>query len=133
MSSLSVKDVDNLDFLTDEWFTEFFHPTLEWNKEDLWCVAEINCKPVALGFVRGWHDNWPEKVLGLVVHPDYREMGIGKLLVLLLQINTRFRGEKKLRLHVSPDNIPASLLYTNQGFETEGRRDDGEFIMRKEL
>jgi ribosomal protein S18 acetylase RimI-like enzyme len=133
MQELCIKRTCNLDFLNDSWFSETFHPNLVYNDDDIWDVVEVDGEVVGLGFVRGWHDNWPEKVLGIVVKKEWRHKGIGKLILLVLEVESRLRGLKSIRLHCRDDNIDASMIYVHEGYFTEDRREDGEYIMRKEL
>lgn len=87
----------------------------------------------AVGFIRGWNENWDDKCLGLIVHPRYRGRGYGSLMLHFLETVARNRGEKRLRLHVNPHNHPARKLYEKNYWYPYGRRDDGEIIMYKQL
>lgn len=58
----------------------------------------------------------------LVVHPEFRRKGFGRLLLLTLFAEARLKGAKKATLEVSSENIAARALYKSLGFETTGSR-----------
>jgi ribosomal protein S18 acetylase RimI-like enzyme len=92
-----------------------------------------NSKMIAFGMIRGWDEGWDEKVLGLIVHPDERGHGLGTFVIQELENEAREEGVTQLRLHVSPQNKTAINLYHKMGYHKDGTREDGEWIMRKEL
>lgn len=96
-------------------------------------VIHNKCGIVAFGMIRGWDEEWDDKCLGLIVHPDHRGRGYGSLMLHYLETVARNRGLKKLRLHVSPKNHIARKMYEKAFWYPYGRRDDGEIIMYKRL
>ena len=58
----------------------------------------------------------------LAVHPEFRRKGFGRLLLLTLLVEARFKGAIKATLEVSSENIAARALYKSLGFETIGSR-----------
>lgn len=92
-----------------------------------WVLMTIGTE--ACGWVR-WEPGWEMPVLGLVVHPISRGMGLGSLLIRLLE-DVVFRYTNKLRLHVNPLNTAALSIYLNRGYVKTGERDDGEWILVK--
>ena len=84
---------------------------------------------IGYGFLRGWHDDWPDICLGVVVHPEYRGLGYGeKICRFLLEVG-RKRGLQRIRLHVWPGNKTALRLYRKLGFQFDGKiRNNGELI-----
>lgn len=96
---------------------------------DFYCGLFINDKIIGYGFLRGWKEEWDDICLGLIIHPDYREMKFGTLLLNFLIQEARIRELHKIRLHVNVDNRAAMQLYQNAGFGFTGeRRDNGELI-----
>ena len=84
---------------------------------------------IAYGWLRGWDDNWPDKCLGLIVHPQYRRQKYGELLCRMLLLAGKQRNLARVRLHVHPDNEPALGLYRKIGFAFDGtKRADGELV-----
>jgi RimJ/RimL family protein N-acetyltransferase len=80
--------------------------------------------------VIGWCDISPRKQegfghcgeLGMGVHPQYRRMGIGKLLAIHTIKKAKEIGVERIELEVFASNIPAITLYENIGFTPEGRK-----------
>ena len=85
-------------------------------------------KSIGFGMLRGWDEGWEDVCLGLVVHQNYRKQGCGSFLMKCLIDEAKRRKVSRIRLHVSPRNLPAIKLYKKLGFKQEGTRDDGELI-----
>jgi GNAT superfamily N-acetyltransferase len=79
--------------------------------------------PVGLtGFWLG-HKLWCEKYLeidNLIVHPDHRSKGIGKLIVDYLTEKAKNEGCSMLALDSYTDNFPAHKFFYNEGFVPRG-------------
>ncbi|NPA85344.1 MAG: ribosomal protein S18-alanine N-acetyltransferase [Crenarchaeota archaeon] len=60
-------------------------------------------------------------LLNLAVHPDYRRMGIGKLLLQSLEKLAKRKGLKEIYLEVEEDNEVAKSLYKKLGYVEKGR------------
>jgi ribosomal protein S18 acetylase RimI-like enzyme len=89
--------------------------------------------PIGLAFIRGWADNWDEKVFGIVVDQDHRGWGIGSLLLQTAIVEAKLRGLGSLRLHVDEKNAAALKLYAKFNFLPDDLREDRQLIMRKVL
>lgn len=61
-------------------------------------------------------------ILDIAVHPDYRGMGIGRLLVEKVLEECRKRGAEFVSLEVRASNANAIGLYERLGFVVTGRR-----------
>ena len=59
--------------------------------------------------------------LGVTVHDDYQNMGLGTAMVNHLLYIARKRGLKKVFLLVNTDNARAIHVYEKCGFQTEGK------------
>lgn len=73
----------------------------------------------------------------LAVHPGYRGLGIGTLLLESLIALARQRSVERITLEVRPSNAPAQYLYRKYGFKVRGVRkryyiDEDALIMWKE-
>jgi len=102
--------------------------------QDTYCFMYLEYKMVVFGMIRGWDDNWDDKVLGIVVHPDHRGNRYGTLMMQTLHTIASMRGLKRIRLHVAEDNACAIKFYDNIGYEYYGKRNDNdELIMYKEI
>lgn len=61
--------------------------------------------------------------LGIVVHPDYRRMGVGRALMgYALDLADNWLMLVRVELGVYPDNAKAIALYSSMGFVREGVR-----------
>jgi RimJ/RimL family protein N-acetyltransferase len=60
--------------------------------------------------------------LSIVIHHDWRDVGIGSAMVRAAQDWVRERGLVKLALAVFPDNARAIAVYAHAGFVREGLR-----------
>ncbi len=59
--------------------------------------------------------------LGIMVHDDWRQCGVGTaLLTALIDLADNWLGLKRLELNVYTDNAPEVALYRKFGFEVEG-------------
>ncbi len=58
----------------------------------------------------------------LVVSPDFRRRGMARLLLAAAEDFARDAGKKTVGLHVSGNNLPALLLYENEGYEEVSRQ-----------
>jgi len=101
--------------------------------QDVYCFMYLEYKMVAFGMIRGWDDGWDDKILGIIVHPDFRGNGYGKLMMQTLHTVASMRGLKRVRLHVDKENESAIHLYNKLGYRHNGFRKDGEWIMIKEI
>lgn len=70
-------------------------------------------------------------ILGILVHPSYRNLGVGKSLIEEACEESRRRGKKKIVLSVFHTNPRAIKLYEKVGFDIVGRR-RGQFQVNGE-
>ncbi|MHA1145094.1 MAG: GNAT family N-acetyltransferase [Candidatus Helarchaeota archaeon] len=91
---------------------------------DLFLVAEDTTKFKKIGFVlvdinglRGVKHS--SLIYAIAVHPDYRRLGIGKLLIneLVQRLRTNHVKIKTIYLHVQETNEGAITFYKNYGFK----------------
>jgi ribosomal protein S18 acetylase RimI-like enzyme len=101
----------------------------EWGRKgDRALVALIDDKPIGAVWYRlfdetnkgyGYVDNkTPE--LGIAILPDFKQKGIGTILMKEINQQARNDGYKSLSLSVDPDNDIAVRLYEKLGFEHFG-------------
>jgi RimJ/RimL family protein N-acetyltransferase len=79
--------------------------------------------PVAylhFGISNKWTRKGYQASIGIVVHDDYQNQGIGTTLVKYGLERMRELGYKKVWLHCWHENTAARKLYTNAGFKIEG-------------
>ncbi|MCF6096127.1 GNAT family N-acetyltransferase [Thermovorax subterraneus] len=76
------------------------------------------------------------QLLSIAVHPSHHGKGIGKKLLEAGLKYIKYRGIKKIKLEVRPDNKSALSIYEKYGFQEVGKAKDlqGDWlIMVKEL
>jgi ribosomal-protein-alanine N-acetyltransferase len=79
------------------------------------------------------------QILEVAIHPDYRNRGLGLLLINSLLSQAAGKGAVRACLEVRSSNRPAIKLYEKCGFKTDGARkgyyQDGEdaALMSKEI
>ncbi len=120
---------------------KFFHPhpfTLKeayqrcyYDGDDIYCVL-IDGDILGYGMIRGI-GQWETPCLGIYLIPKHRGQNYGELLIRFLHAAAKLNGLDKLRLHVSPDNITAILLYGKTGYKFNDERHNGELVGYKDL
>ena len=131
-----VRENDDLSSFKEAIYGNGFFPVRlvdEPYEKDIHAVAVKDGKVVAFGCIRGFDEDWPDKTVGVCVHPEHRQKGYARAIMTFLEVVAREKGLKRLRLHVNDGNVPARLLYHKLGYVFAGRREDGEAIYYKEL
>ncbi len=79
-------------------------------------------KETILGYLCVWLVSCELHILNLAVHPNYRQKGVGTVLVnYALDFSLR-QGSKEAILEVRESNYPAISLYRKSGFQPRGLR-----------
>ena len=78
-------------------------------------IAEFKGKLIGILMFMLWED--VGMIQALVVHQNYRRMGVAKALIQEAFYRMKRRGIKRAFLYVSPTNIPAIKLYQSIGFK----------------
>lgn len=106
-------------------------------------VAEVGGRVVGEGTIRRWPRRRVEHIghIGISVHPDWQELGLGRAIMNGLIEWARARRDKhgrpavtRIDLFVFADNPRAIALYKSLGFAHEGtrrnyiRREDGRYV-----
>lgn len=94
---------------------------------DLYYVLTEGKRVLAYGLLRGWDEGYDIPSLGIVVLPDVRGHGIGRLFMEFLHQAARRRGAKKIRLKVYPSNSQALTLYRTLGYRFESA-ENGQLV-----
>lgn len=73
---------------------------------------------VVVGFIQVEHHQWNRLsyLHGLVVHPDFRRLGIAKKLVERVEISSRNRKQRGVSVDTPVDNLGGRKFYTSIGF-----------------
>lgn len=94
---------------------------------DFYSLAIHQGEPVGYGFLRGWDEGYDIPSLGLAIHPGYRGVGMGQLLMHYLHTVATLRGCTKVRLRVHKENRRATRLYQKLGYDFQ--EDSGDFLL----
>jgi len=90
------------------------------NPLSLWLVA-LDGDRVA-GYIGSQTVLGESDMMNLAVSPEYRQQGIGRVLVLSLLDRLRQMGSHSITLEVRLSNLPAGKLYESLGFSQVGLR-----------
>lgn len=103
----------------NKWTPTSFDRELD-NKNTFYFVAWVDDKVV--GYAGYWLILEEAHVTSVGVLPEYRRMGLSKLLMFALLDHCIEKDVKWVTLEVKEDNIAAQELYKKLGFKTLGRR-----------
>lgn len=68
------------------------------------------------GMLRGWDEGYDIPSLGIIIHPDFTNRGLGTWFVNFLHSVAWTKGCSKIRLRVHKDNIAAFNIYKKLGY-----------------
>ncbi|MFL0196654.1 ribosomal protein S18-alanine N-acetyltransferase [Clostridium sp. WILCCON 0269] len=109
----SVLEIDNLCFTTS-WSSEYFKREIESNTLAKYVVAK------KFGIVIGYAGMWTildeGHITTIAVHPKYRGIGVGNLLLEALVEISKIELINSMTLEVRKSNIVAQNLYKKYGF-----------------
>ena len=104
----------------------YFHPhpmTSEMAKKiaayegnDLYFVQIKDNEITGYAMLRGWDQNYTIPSLGIAIHPNFRNQGLGMEFMEFLHDQARAKGATKIRLKVYLSNERARHLYVNMGY-----------------
>ena len=133
----SIKDILSLEF-DDFWNYNILKDELESKNSKYIVVKDIESNNEIVGFagIKIFIDE--ADIMNIVVKKDYRNKGIGSLILENLILLCNKSNLKSLSLEVNEKNIPAINLYKKFGFKNIGIRknyykDENGIIMKKIL
>jgi ribosomal-protein-alanine acetyltransferase len=115
----SVLKIDALSFPTP-WSRESFERELEINKFARYVVAKQD--GIVMGYAGMWLILDEGHITNIAVHPEYRGIGAGNLLLEALIEICRIDSINSLTLEVRKSNLVAQNLYKKYGFLEQGIR-----------
>jgi len=105
---------------------EYFHPhplsyemakkIAKYEGDDLYFLQIKDNEITGYGMLRGWDDGFTIPSLGIVIHPSFRNKGLGRDFMDFLHNQAKVKGAAKVRLKVYPSNAGARHLYENLGY-----------------
>lgn len=120
--------VENLSFSVP-WSRNAFLEEIKNNKFAVYIAAKVGER--AVGYAGMWKVLDEAHITNIAVHPEFRNAGIGSLLMETLIDMAKKEGITSMTLEVRKGNINAQRLYFKYGFTVEGIRkgyysDNGE-------
>jgi ribosomal-protein-alanine N-acetyltransferase len=82
----------------------------------------LECDGVICGYGGMWVIFEEAHVTNVAIMPEYRNQGLGRLLMLAMMEHALVRGAEKMTLEVRESNLVAQRLYASLGFEQDGFR-----------
>ncbi|WP_032121329.1 ribosomal protein S18-alanine N-acetyltransferase [Clostridium amazonitimonense] len=116
-----IEDVLAISFLSFpiSWYRESFIRELQ-NNFAYYVVAKY--KGDIVGFGGTWIILEESHITNIAVHPNFRGLGIGEIILKSLINIGKIHGINSMTLEVRPSNTAALGLYNKLGFLEEGRR-----------
>lgn len=104
----------------------YFHPhplTYEMAKriatyegDDLYFIQIKDNEITGYAMLRGWDEGYKIPSLGIAMHPNFRNQGLGRNFMEFLHIQAKSTGAGKVRLKVFSGNEGARHLYESLGY-----------------
>ena len=125
----------------NRWGFDAYKREVQKNPNSIMLVArDLGLGPSVVGFFAGWTVEDELHVNNIATHADFRQRGIGALLMQTAIEEGRRRGIAFVLLEVRASNEAAQSLYRKLGFSFVARRRDyyrfpteDAFVMKKEL
>ena len=86
-------------------------------KKDKYHFIYFDRKVVGMYMLRGWDEGYEVPSFGMIVHPNYRGLGIGKFMLKSALAEAKLLKCKMVRLTVNNDNEVAKEIYKKVGFK----------------
>jgi ribosomal-protein-alanine N-acetyltransferase len=104
------------------------------SRQDLYYLLIDGEKVLGYGLLRGWDEGYVMPSLGIAIHPDARNSGLGTALMHFLHAAASRKGATKVRLRVHKDNRKAIAMYEGFGYSfAPGQADDDYWVGIKRL
>jgi len=98
-------------------------------------LGEIDNKPIShpyvivfrplnkvIGYVIYWHIRNEVQISNIAISPDYRQLGVGEVVLMQILHEVQRKGAEFVFLEVRPSNQAARSLYDKLGFKILGLR-----------
>lgn len=120
----AVQEIDRLSFTLPWPASSFRYELLENDRSQLWVAEALhpNGQKTIIGAIVVWLVVDEAHIATLAVHPEYRQMGIGKRLLITALRAAQQAGMQIATLEVRAGNLAAQALYQQFGFQVVGKR-----------
>jgi ribosomal protein S18 acetylase RimI-like enzyme len=95
---------------------------------DYYCCAWDSEMAVGYGMLRGFDAGYTVPSLGIATHPDFRGIGVARIVIEHLHHTAWSRGAKTVRLRVYTNNAAARSLYHRLGYTFEDEVSQGQLV-----
>lgn len=119
---------EDVNFHPHPFTAEYANFICNYSGRDVYVMAAEKESILCYGMLRGWDDGFEVPSLGIVVSPEYRGRGIGKMMMTHLHEEASMRGAKKIRLKVYPNNQRAISLYKSLGYVFEDVLEQDQYV-----
>ena len=92
--------------------------------KDVYKGIYFNGELIAYGMLRGMDEGYSTPMLGIAVDKRYEGIGVGKLLMQFLEVETKLLEYKEIKLRVHKDNIRARNVYKKLGYKVVAKGTD---------
>lgn len=116
-----VMDIEQASFTTP-WSRGAYHRELTANGYATYLVGRIGGRVVAYGGM--WVILDEAHITNIAVHPDWRNLGVGRRMMAALERKAADLGAARITLEVRVSNLPARHLYEKLGYRATGLRRD---------
>ena len=130
--SVLVVNKDDLHFHPHPLTYEMAKKIAVYEGDDLYFLQIKDNKIGGYAMLRGWDEGYAIPSLGIVIHPDFRNQGLGKEFMEFLHNQARAKGAIKVRLKVYSNNAGAQQLYESLGYSFSDE-ENGQLIGYYEL
>jgi ribosomal protein S18 acetylase RimI-like enzyme len=100
--------------------------------DDLYFLQIKDNEIAGYAMLRGWDDGYTIPSLGIVIHPHFRNQGLGREFMCFLHNQAKAKGATKVRLKVYSNNAGAQQLYESLGYSFSDE-ENGQLIGYYEL
>jgi len=109
-----VEGIEKMSF-PSPWTSRLFH--LEMKKKNFAYYWVLEYKGKLVGYCGYWRIEDEAHIVTFAIHPSYRRMGLGKILLSYILKDARGKNIKRVTLEVRKSNYPAQALYEGLGFK----------------
>lgn len=107
--------------------SQYFHPhpltsaeatkRATYSGKDLYYVILCSTEVVGYGMLRGWDEGYNIPTIGAAIRADYRDSGLGCLIMEFLHHAARQRGASQIKVKVYSSNVASKRMCEKVGYQ----------------